>query len=481
MTSTLSADPDLEGIVADLERLTDRERDVVDAWWRAANYLTVGQIYLEANPLLREPLPPADIKPRLLGHWGTCPGLSFVYAHLNRLIRHTGQEMRLPRRPRPWRPGAGRQRLPRGHATARSTRRCPSDAAGMRRLFRQFSTPGGIPSHVCVHDAGLDPRGRRARLRAGPRVRRGLRQPRPARGLPSSATARPRPARSRARGRASRFLNPARDGAVLPILHLNGYKISGPTVLGRKRPSRGAAAAWRPRLRRARGRPGDDLPGMHARSRRRWRSAWSEIRADPDRARVPATRTAARRAGRLIVLRTPEGLDRARRWSTACRSRARFARTRCRWPACGENPEHLAHARALDALLPARGAVRRRRARSCRAARRWRPPATCGWARRRTPTADCCTRALDLPDLPRLRARRDEPGDAARRIDPPARRAAARHLRAQPRTTFRLFCPDETNSNRLGAVFEVPTAACMERVTARRRPRLAPTAGSWRC
>jgi len=129
------------------------EVESLDAWWRANNYLTVGQIYLMANPLLREPLTAAHIKPRLLGHWGTSPGLSFVYAHASRLIRHTNQEMLYLAGP-----GHGGPALvAAGYLEAAYTETYPGvtlDEPGIRRLFRQFSAPGGIPSHVSVTTPG---------------------------------------------------------------------------------------------------------------------------------------------------------------------------------------------------------------------------------------------------------------------------------------------------------------------------------------
>ena len=126
--------------------LSRTELEKIDAYWRAANYLSVGQIYLLDNPLLREPLRPEHIKPRLLGHWGTTPGLNLIYAHLNRVIRHWDLNVDLPGRAGAWRAGHGGEHVPGGHVLARFTRTSAQDAAGMQRLFRQFSFPGGIPS-----------------------------------------------------------------------------------------------------------------------------------------------------------------------------------------------------------------------------------------------------------------------------------------------------------------------------------------------
>ena len=161
------------------------------------------------------------------------PGLNFVYVHLNRVIRAARPRRDLRRRAGARRPGARRQRLPRGHLHRGLPAIIARTRTGMQRLFRQFSFPGGIPSHVAPETPGLDPRRRRAGLRAQPRLRRGVRQPGPARRAASSATARPRPGRWPPAGTPTSSSNPAHDGAVLPILHLNGYKIANPTILAR--------------------------------------------------------------------------------------------------------------------------------------------------------------------------------------------------------------------------------------------------------
>ena len=159
--------------------LTPAELEAIDAWWRAANYLSVGQIYLLDNPLLREPLRPEHVKPRLLGHWGTTPGLNLLYAHLNRVIKARDLDTIYIIGPG----HGGPATVANAYLEGTYTEVYPSitrDTDGMRRLFRQFSFPGGIPSHVAPETPGLHPRGWRAGLRAVPRVRRGVRQPGPA-------------------------------------------------------------------------------------------------------------------------------------------------------------------------------------------------------------------------------------------------------------------------------------------------------------
>ena len=192
------------------------ELERIDAYWRAANYLCVGQIYLLDNPLLREPLRPEHVKPRLLGHLGTTPGLNLVYAHLNRVIRARDLDAHLHRGPGHGGPGLRRERLSRGHLQ----RGLPGDHArrrGMRAALPPVQLPGRHPEPRRAGDAGLDPRGRRAGLRAVARLRRRLRQPGPAGRLRRSATARRRPGRSRRAGtRTSSSTRTRRRGPADP-------------------------------------------------------------------------------------------------------------------------------------------------------------------------------------------------------------------------------------------------------------------------
>ena len=153
----------------------------LDTWWRAANYLSVGQIYLLANPLLREPLTRDHIKPRLLGHWGTTPGLNLIYAHLNRVIRERSLSTIYIAGPGHGGPGMVANAYLDGTYTELYSS-VDRTEEGLRNLFRQFSFPGGIPSHAAPETPGIHPRGRRTRLLALARLRRRVRQPRPARG-----------------------------------------------------------------------------------------------------------------------------------------------------------------------------------------------------------------------------------------------------------------------------------------------------------
>src|SRR5918994_698071 len=201
-------------------------------YWQAANYLTVGQIYLQDNPLLHQPLRPEHIKPRLLGHWGTSPGLSFVYVHLNRLIREHDADIVFLAGPGHGGPTVLANVYLEG-TYSEVYRDISQDAAGMRRLFRQFSTPGGVPSHVSVPTPGSIHEGGELGYVLSHAFGAAFDNP----DLIVAAVVGDGEAETgplAGAWRSTAFLNPVRDGAVLPILHLNGYKISGPTILGRE-------------------------------------------------------------------------------------------------------------------------------------------------------------------------------------------------------------------------------------------------------
>src|SRR6266576_507110 len=205
--------------------------DLLDRYWRAANYLSVGQIYLLDNPLLGEPLRPEHIKPRLLGHWGTTPRLNFIYAHLNRAIRASDLNVIYICGPGHGGPGMVANTYLEG-SYSEIYPEITRDAEGLRRLFRQFSFPGGIPSHVAPETPGSIHEGGElgySLLHAYGAV---LDNP----DLIVCCVIGDGEAETGALAaswHSNKFLDPARDGAVLPILHLNGYKIANPTILGR--------------------------------------------------------------------------------------------------------------------------------------------------------------------------------------------------------------------------------------------------------
>ncbi|MEV4379187.1 phosphoketolase family protein [Streptosporangium sp. NPDC049644] len=203
----------------------------VDAYWRAANYLSVGQIYLLANPLLTEPLRPEHIKPRLLGHWGTTPGLNFCFAHLNRIITERDQDMIYVAGPGHGGPAAVAHAWLEGSYTEKYPD-VGQDARGMQRLFRQFSFPGGIPSHVAPETPGSIHEGGELGYALAHAYGAAFDNP----DLVVACVIGDGEAETgplAGSWHSNKFLDPACDGAVLPILHLNGYKIANPTVLAR--------------------------------------------------------------------------------------------------------------------------------------------------------------------------------------------------------------------------------------------------------
>ncbi|MDV4166110.1 phosphoketolase family protein [Rhizobium leguminosarum] len=211
--------------------LTDAELTLIDRYWRAANYLSIGQIYLLANPLLREPLKPEHIKPRLLGHWGTTPGLNFIYAHLNRLIRARDLDIIYMCGPGHGGPGMVANTYLEG-IYSEIYPDISEDAEGMRKLFRQFSFPGGIPSHAAPETPGSIHEGGELGYALVHAYGAAFDNP----NLIVACVVGDGEAETgplAASWHSNKFLNPARDGAVLPILHLNGYKIANPTILGR--------------------------------------------------------------------------------------------------------------------------------------------------------------------------------------------------------------------------------------------------------
>ena len=290
----------------------DRSLHQLDAYFRAANYLTAGQIYLMDNPLLRRPLVPEDIKPRLLGHWGTSPGLNFLYAHLSRSIKARDLQRHLRLRSRPRGPGRRGQHLARRHLQrALSPHRGP-DGEGMARLFRQFSFPGGIPSHCSPETPGSIHEGGELGYSLSHAFGAAFDNPDLIVAcVVGDGEAETGPA---ATGwHSNKFLDPRRDGAVLPILHLNGYKIAAPTVLARIPTPELLALftgyGYRPVLVEG----GFDGEEPHGRAPAdgwpRSTQIFAEIRRDPDAARA-RTRASARPSWPMLILRTPEGLDR---------------------------------------------------------------------------------------------------------------------------------------------------------------------------
>src|SRR5216117_2028816 len=211
--------------------LSDKELKAIDAYWRAANYLSVGQIYLLDNPLLREPLTLKHIKPRLLGHWGTTPGLNFIYAHLNRIIKRDDLDVIYITGPGHGGPGVVANTYLEG-TYSEIYPEVSQDEAGLQKLFKQFSFPGGIPSHVAPETPGSIHEGGELGYALSHAYGAAFDNPDLIVAcVIGDGEAETGPLATGWHG--NKFLNPARDGCVLPILHLNGYKIANPTVLAR--------------------------------------------------------------------------------------------------------------------------------------------------------------------------------------------------------------------------------------------------------
>ncbi len=211
--------------------LSSEDLRKMDAYWRAANYLSVGQIYLMANPLLRDPLTLEHVKPRLLGHWGTTPGLNFIYVHLNRVIKQRQLDVIYITGPGHGGPGLVANTYLEG-TYSEVYPNISQDAEGMRKLFKQFSFPGGIPSHVAPETPGSIHEGGELGYALSHAYGAAFDNP----DLIVAAVVGDGEAETgplAASWHSNKFLNPVRDGAVLPILHLNGYKIANPTVLAR--------------------------------------------------------------------------------------------------------------------------------------------------------------------------------------------------------------------------------------------------------
>jgi xylulose-5-phosphate/fructose-6-phosphate phosphoketolase len=447
-----------EELLTALAHPSDADVDQLDAWWRANNYLTVGQIYLQGNPLLREPLTSAHIKPRLLGHWGTSPGLSLIYAHVSRLIRHSGQQAIYLAGP-----GHGGPALvAAGYLEGTYSEIYPNvtqDEAGMLHLFRQFSSPGGIPSHVSVTTPGSIHEGGElgyvlvhafGAVMDNPDLL--------AVAVVGDGEAETGPLEGSWKGVS--FINPAHDGAVLPILHLNGAKIAGPTVLARK-PRAEVRSLLEGHGYDVLEVEGSDLPGMHHRFAATLAEAWGKIRAIQESARG-GDWDGTRPRWPLIVLRSPKG------WTgpeTVDGIQVTGTWRSHQVPVSGvrDNPAHLAildtwlksyrPEELFDAsgtptplvqALPPQGDLRMSAS----------PHANGGVLTRDLDMPDYRDYAVDVPEPARVRA------ESTRRLG-----ELLRDIYVANPDRFRLFCPDETNSNRLGAVFEASDRGFMEAVT----------------
>src|SRR4051812_37454386 len=284
--------------------LSTEQLHAIHAWWRAANYLSVGQIYLMGNPLLREPLLPEHIKPRLLGHWGTTPGLNFVYAHLNRVIAARDLDLMYVMGPGHGGPGPVAASWLEG-TYSEVYPDVTQDEPGMHRLFTQFSFPGGIPSHVAPETPGSVHEGGELGYALVHAYGAAFDNP----GLVVAAVVGDGEAETgplATSWHSNKFVDPRRDGAVLPVLHLNGYKIANPTVLAR------ISHEELESLMRGYGHTpyvveGSDPDEMHQAFAATLDHCLDEIARIQQEARTARKQPVARRSWPMIVLRSPKG------------------------------------------------------------------------------------------------------------------------------------------------------------------------------
>ncbi|BBU22761.1 phosphoketolase [Mycobacterium xenopi] len=426
--------------------LSDDEVALIDAYWRAANYLSVGQIYLLDNPLLAEPLAPEHIKPRLLGHWGTTPGLNLIYAHLNRIIRNRDANVIYVTGPGHGGPGLVANAYLEGTYSEVYTG-IEQNAEGLRKLFRQFSFPGGIPSHVAAQTPGSIHEGGELGYALVHAYGAAFDNP----DLVVACVVGDGEAETgplAASWHSNKFLNPVCDGAVLPILHLNGYKIANPTVLARL-PHTELESLLRGYGYRPITVAGDEPANVHQQLAAALDEAFDAI-ADIQR-RARRGDSAARPVWPMIVLRTPKGwtgpksVDGEQVEGTWRSHQVPLAETH-------DNPAHRAQLEEWlrsyrpQELFDTNGTLRAElRALAPNGNRRMsaNPHANGG----------LLLRDLDLPDF------RDYAVDVSRpaTLTHEATKVLGTFLRdviARNRDRFRLMGPDETASNRLSAVYE---------------------------
>jgi xylulose-5-phosphate/fructose-6-phosphate phosphoketolase len=440
---------------------TEHDRGLDLRWWAAANYLTVAQIYLKANPLARTALTVDDIKPRLLGQWGTSPGLSMIYTLLNRLIRETGADYIYVTGPG----HGGPALLANVYLEGTYSEVYPDISGGLdglTALVRQFSTPGGVPSHVSVQMPGSIHEGGELGYALAHAAGAAFDHP----DLVVACVVGDGEAETgplAGSWKIPAFLNPRRDGAVLPILHLNGYKISGPTVLGRADDADVigllAAQGWDPVVV-----AGDDPATVFTDLHRELTAAHARIRAIQQQAReLGAVAAAGTVRWPAIILRTPKGwtgpdvVDGVQIEGTFRAHQVPLARVR-------EDPEHLRlleqwlHSYAPETLFDAHGRlVAELTALAPDGDKRMSASPYANGGR--------LLRDLDLPALSNYALPMAVPGVQSHENTEPLGELLRDVYTASTRTddggNFRLFCPDETASNRLAAVFEA-TDRCLQ-------------------
>ena len=433
--------------------LSEKELALIDAYWRAANYLSVGQIYLFDNPLLKRPLKKEDIKPRLLGHWGTTPGLNFIYAHLNRLIKKLDLDMIYITGPGHGGPGLVANAYLEG-SYSEVYPNISQDEEGMKKLFTQFSFPGGIPSHVAPETPGSMHEGGELGYAVSHAYGAAFDNP----DLIVACVVGDGEAETgplATSWHSNKFLNPVGDGAVLPILHLNGYKIANPTVLARiphdELESLFRGYGYVPHFVE-----GDDPNAMHELMAATLETAINEIRRIQHDARTDGF--TKRPLWPMIVMRTPKG------WT--CPKEIDGKRTEGYWRAhqvpMGEMHENPEHVRILETwmksyrpeeLFDPTGRFRTELAALA-------PSGTRRMSANPHTNGGVLLRDLRLPDFRAYAVETPAPGvataEATRVMGTYLRDVMQLNLEAR---NFRLFSPDESNSNRWQDVLEVTNRA----------------------
>ncbi|TGQ77065.1 phosphoketolase family protein [Mesorhizobium sp. M8A.F.Ca.ET.207.01.1.1] len=447
-------------LLAQSSQPSEHELQDIDAYWRAANYLTIGQIYLLDNPLLREPLRLEHVKPRLLGHWGTSPGLSFIYAHLNRAIRLRDANVIYVCGPGHGGPAMVANTYLEGTYSELNPD-IAMDEQGMRKLFRQFSFPGGIPSHAAPDVPGSIHEGGELGYSLSHAYGAAFDNP----DLVVACIVGDGEAETgplAAAWHSNKFLNPARDGAVLPILHLNGYKIANPTILARipedELRALFAGYGYEPLFVE-----GDEPALMHERMASVLDDAFDQIQAIQHAARNGPAATASRPKWPMIVLRSPKG------WTGP--KEVDGLKTEGFWrshqvPLSGlaENPAHLKlleewlKSYRPEELFDAAGAP-------VAAIRATAPQATKRMSANPHANGGLLRRSLELPGLHDHAIALERPGA----IKAESTRAMGSFLRDvmqlnEASKNFRIVGPDETASNRLQDVFEVTERGWMEKI-----------------
>jgi len=433
--------------------LSDSDLRKIDAYWRAANYLSVGQIYLLDNPLLREPLRLEHVNPRLLGHWGTTPGLNFIYVHLNRIIRKHDVDMIYIAGPGHGGPGLVANTWLEG-TYSEVYPQITADTPGMQKLFKQFSFPGGIPSHVAPETPGSIHEGGELGYALSHAYGAAFDNP----DLIVACVVGDGEAETgplATSWHSNKFLNPAIDGAVLPILHLNGYKIANPTVLARIPPReleellRGYG--YQPYLVE-----GSEPAEMHQKMASTLDQVYQEIRSIQKDARTQGV--SGRPRWPMIVMRTPKGWTGPKEVD-GLKMEGSWRSHQVPLSGLAKNPDHV---RILEQwmksyrpeeLFDPSGKLRNELAELA-------PKGVRRMSANPHANGGLLLQDLRMPDFKSYAVEVPEPG----RKEAEATRVLGAFLRdivkSNPRN-FRVLGPDETASNRLDALFEATDRAWM--------------------